>query len=256
MPSQQQILSCEVILEKYGSSLAGKTILVTGVAADSIAGELAVQLSRANPALLILTARSQDRVEPIVTRIKATGLDVATRFLKMDLGILSSIREAVSSLKDIPTIDHVIAAAGVMLSPYAKTIDGIETHFAVNYVANFLLVKLLLPQVEAAGAASSIIVVASSEVRAGKVNFDDVNFNVRIYRFTNMRLLTRYRRMAIRTVPKMVTASPMPLGSCSQRGSLLGLVRGRFACTVWTREVSSTLTTHSTHATQAKIYTH
>ncbi|KAJ2975725.1 hypothetical protein NQ176_g5363 [Zarea fungicola] len=177
MPSQQQILSSEVILEKYGSSLAGKTILVTGVAADSIGGELAVQLSTAKPALLILSARSQDRVESIVAKIKANGLGVATRFLKMDLGNLSSVREAAASLKDIPTIDHVVASAGVMLSPYGKTVDGIETHFAINYVANFLLVKLLLSQVEAAGPASSIIVVASSEVRAGKVNFDDVNFN-------------------------------------------------------------------------------
>lgn len=192
MPSQQQILSSEVILEKYGSSLAGKTILVTGVAADSIGGELAVQLSTAKPALLILSARSQDRVESIVAKIKANGLGVATRFLKMDLGNLSSVREAAASLKDIPTIDHVVASAGVMLSPYGKTVDGIETHFAINYVANFLLVKLLLSQVEAAGPASSIIVVASSEVRAGKVNFDDVNFNVRTHQLKKILLLTNF----------------------------------------------------------------
>lgn len=97
----------------------------------------------------------------------------------MDLGDLSDIRRAVRSLDDVPKIDHFAAVAGLMVPPYNKTADGVESQFGVNYLANFLLVKLLLPKIQAAGPFSSIIIVASSAVRQGTVNFDDINYSVR-----------------------------------------------------------------------------
>lgn len=178
MLSEQNILPSEAILERYGTRLAGKTIFITGVSKDSIAGELALQLSSVNPALLILSARSESRVEPIVEKIKARNPNVATRFLKMDLGDLKDIHRAVHSLDDVPKIDHIAAVAGIMMPPYGTTADGVESQFGVNYLANFLLVKLLLPKVEAAGPHSSIIIVASSAVRSGIINFDDIGYSV------------------------------------------------------------------------------
>lgn len=178
MSSNQKILSSETVLEKYGGSLTGKTILITGVADGSIAGELAVQLSATSPALLILTARSESRVQSIVERIKGKNSNVVVRFLKLDLGDLKDIRRAAASLQDVQRIDHIAAVEGVMFPPYSKTVDGVESQFGVNYLANFLLVKLLLPKIEAAGPSSSIIVVASSAVRGGQINFDDINYDV------------------------------------------------------------------------------
>ncbi|ETS01728.1 putative short-chain oxidoreductase [Trichoderma reesei RUT C-30] len=173
----QIILSSEFVLGRYGESLAGKTILITGVANDSIAGELALQLSAAKPSLLILTARSESRVEPVVSKIKAKHPDVTVRFLQLDLASLADIRRAAKELDDVPKIDHLVAVAGVMVPPYQKTVDGVELQFAVNYLANFLLVKELLPKVRAAGPKSSIVICASSAVRSGSVNFDDVNYS-------------------------------------------------------------------------------
>lgn len=66
-----------------------------------------------------------------------------------------------------------------MMPPFAKTVDGVESQFAVNYLANFLLVKELLPKVRAAAPKSSIVICGSSAMRSGVVNFDDVNYNVR-----------------------------------------------------------------------------
>ncbi|GJN78739.1 hypothetical protein PLIIFM63780_002248 [Purpureocillium lilacinum] len=177
MPSEQNILPSEAILERYGTRLDGKTILITGVSKGSIAGELALQLSNVSPALLILSARSESRVEPIVEKIQARNPNVATRFLKMDLGSLKDIHRAVNSLDDIAKIDHIAAVAGIMMPPYGTTVDGVESQFGVNYLANFLLVKLLLPKVQAAGPSSSIIVVASSAVRSGIINFGDIGYS-------------------------------------------------------------------------------
>ncbi|KAL7942365.1 NAD(P)-binding protein [Trichoderma barbatum] len=173
----QVILSSEFVLGKYGESLAGKTILVTGVSNDSIAGELAVQLSAFKPALLILTARSESRVEPIIAKIQSKSPGVSVRFLKVDLADLKDVRRAARELDDVPKIDHLVAVAGIMVPPYGKTVDGVESQFAVNYLANFLLVKELLPKIRAAAPKSSIVLCASSAVRSGQVNLDDVNYS-------------------------------------------------------------------------------
>jgi NAD(P)-dependent dehydrogenase (short-subunit alcohol dehydrogenase family) len=66
-----------------------------------------------------------------------------------------------------------------MVPPYGVTKDGFESQFGVNYIANFLLVQLLLPKIKVAGPSSSIIIVASSAVRNGVVHFGDVGFSVR-----------------------------------------------------------------------------
>ncbi|KAJ5740591.1 hypothetical protein N7493_000463 [Penicillium malachiteum] len=179
IPRNEVILKkSEDVLEQYGKSLVGKTILVTGVSNESIAGELAIQLATADPKLLILTARTESRASSIIARIKETKPDVAVRFLDLELSDLSSIRKAVDTdLADITTIDHVVFTAGVMACPYGVTKDGFEMQFCVNYLANFLLTKLLLPKVQSAGPSSSMIVVASSAVRQGVINFDDIGYS-------------------------------------------------------------------------------
>ncbi|KAJ5561894.1 hypothetical protein N7535_003642 [Penicillium sp. DV-2018c] len=177
MATTRQILRSEVIMEKYGKNLAGKTILITGVSDESIAGELALQVSTANPKLLILSARAESRVSGIRARIHASAPEVQVRFLKMDLSDFADVRKAAGDLADVSHIDHLVCVAGVMMSPYSKTKDGMESQLAVNYLANFLLVKLLLPKVRAAGPDSSVIIVASGAVRLGKMNFEDYNFS-------------------------------------------------------------------------------
>ncbi|KAJ5799554.1 uncharacterized protein N7518_001622 [Penicillium psychrosexuale] len=177
MTNKQQILRSEVVLEKYGKALAGKTVLITGVSDNSIAGELALQLSTADPKLLILSARAESKVAGIREKIKSSKPNVETRFLNLDLSDLTAVRNAVGDLADVPHIDHLVCVAGVMFPPYTKTKDGFESQFGVNYLANFLLVKLLLPKIRAAGPDSSVIIMTSGMAKQGKMNFDDYNFS-------------------------------------------------------------------------------
>lgn len=129
--------------------------------------------------MLILSARSESKVEPVINQIKEKKPDIETRFLDMDLSDLNAVRKAATEdLADISKIDHVVCVAGVMICPYGKTKDGFEMQLGVNYLANFQLIKLLLPKVEAAGPSSSIIIVSSSSVRHGKIHFDDIGFSV------------------------------------------------------------------------------
>lgn len=153
-------------------------MLITGVSDDSIAGELALQLSTADPKLLILSARAESKVAGIREKIKSSKPNVETRFLNLDLSDLAAVRTAVADLADVPHIDHLVCVAGVMFPPYTKTKDGFESQLGVNYLANFLLVKLLLPKIRAAGPDSSVIITSSSTAKLGKMHFDDFNFSV------------------------------------------------------------------------------
>ena len=114
----------------------------------------------------------------IQDKIKSAKPNVGTRFLNMDLSDLAAVRDAVENLKDVPHIDHLVCVAGVMFPPYSKTKDGFESQLGVNYLANFLLVKLLLPKIRAAEPGSSVVIMASSMARQGKMHFDDSDFSV------------------------------------------------------------------------------
>ena len=67
-----------------------------------------------------------------------------------------------------------------MACPYAKTEDGIESQFATNHIGHFLLTKLLMDKILAAGAGSRIVNVSSSVALRGAIRYDDYNFQVRL----------------------------------------------------------------------------
>jgi len=58
-------------------------------------------------------------------------------------------------------VDVLVNNAGVMGVPYSQTADGFETHFGVNYLAHFLLTKLLMPLLEASSFGGRVVNVSS-----------------------------------------------------------------------------------------------
>ena len=70
--------------------------------------------------------------------------------------------------------------AGIMCAPYEITEDGLESHFAVNYLGHFLLTQLLLPALEEASKTFPtnpriVNVSSSTHELAPKINFEDIN---------------------------------------------------------------------------------
>lgn len=65
------------------------------------------------------------------------------------------------------------------IKTYTTTADGIETQFGSNHVGHFLLTKLLMPKILAAGKGARVINVGSFGYLTGGVQFDDHNFKVR-----------------------------------------------------------------------------
>ena len=63
----------------------------------------------------------------------------------------------------------------MMAYPYSKTVDGFESQLAVNHLAHFHLVNLLLSELRA-GKPMRVVVVSSVANKNGEINFDDINW--------------------------------------------------------------------------------
>lgn len=85
------------------------------------------------------------------TRLILGGRRAATvgEVLHLDLSVLDSVRGFADSVRerlDGSLIDSLVLNGGVILPDISgRTIDGFETAFAVNHLAHYLLVRLLLP---------------------------------------------------------------------------------------------------------------
>jgi len=157
-----------------------KTIVVTG-ATSGIGRATALGLAKLD-SRLILVGRDAGRAEETVAEIrKATGRkDV--EILRGDFARQAEVRRVADELNArTEAIDVLVNNAGVTLMKRTTTPDGLETTFAVNHLAYFLLTGLLLPRLRAAAPGARIVNVASDAHRWGALDFDDLQ-NERTYK--------------------------------------------------------------------------
>jgi NAD(P)-dependent dehydrogenase (short-subunit alcohol dehydrogenase family) len=173
------------VAEAFSSQIANKVILITGVNAGGIGGSTAEALAAHSPKLLILSGRSQNKVEEVIEKARLLHPDVNCRYLHLDLSSQKSVRAAakeVLSYSDVPQIDILINNAGIMNIP-GRTLseDGIEMQFATNHIGHFLFTNLIVSKLIAsskrsAKGATRIVNVSSRGVRFSPVRFSDLNF--------------------------------------------------------------------------------
>ena len=153
-------------------SMVGKTCIVTGANAG-IGRAITVGLSIMG-ATVVMVCRDRDRGKTAVNEIKEeSGNDALCLFIA-DLSSQTSIRQFASEFKtEFTTLDVLINNAGVIPPKRTETADGLETQFAVNYLAGFLLTNLLLDTLKAS-APSRIINISSNSHTSATINFDDL----------------------------------------------------------------------------------
>lgn len=154
-------------------SYKGKTVLVTG-STDGLGRELARALA-ADGAHVIVHGRNAERGQALVDEINKAGVGTA-KFVGADFASLEAVRGFADTIaKDYPKLDLLVNNAGIGLAddhPRETSADGYELHWAVNYLAGWVLIHRLRPALEAA-APSRIVNVAS--LSADPIDFDDVN---------------------------------------------------------------------------------
>ncbi len=151
--------------------LAGKVVLTTG-STDGLGRDVARRVAAAGAHVLV-TGRSVERGDSLVAEIAKSGKGSA-KFYRADLASLAqagALADAV--IRDNPRLDYLINNAGVGLifdTTRKFSVEGHEMHFAVNYLAHYLLTKRLLPLLTAS-APARIINVSSGSQQA--IDFDD-----------------------------------------------------------------------------------
>jgi NAD(P)-dependent dehydrogenase (short-subunit alcohol dehydrogenase family) len=171
--------TAEEVATDCHSQIANKTILVTGVSSGGLGATFAIIIAKHNPACIILATRDLSKAKETAQEIAAIAPAVRTWPIELDLSSLQQIRKAAENINALDEhIDVIINNAGIMASPYSKTVDGVESQFATNHIGHFLLTNLLLPKVLARKLPVRVVNVASNGFRFGPVRFDDWNFDV------------------------------------------------------------------------------
>jgi NAD(P)-dependent dehydrogenase (short-subunit alcohol dehydrogenase family) len=147
-----------------------QSILVTG-STDGLGKKLAIELARRGATVLV-HGRDQKRLDGAVAEIAHdSGSDRLAPYLA-DLASLAAVRRLAAEVGARPGgLDVLVNNAGVGLNERTESEDGYEMTFAVNYLAPFLLTRLLLPVLRDRGSAR-IVNVAS--IGQAPVDFDDV----------------------------------------------------------------------------------
>ena len=150
----------------------GKVCVLTG-GTSGIGRETAVGLA-GRGARLALICRDRHRGEETVAEIAARTRTRDVTLHVADLSLQRDVRRVAAELLDHhPRIDVLVNNAGVVNLRHALTGDGIETVFATNHLAYFLLTLLLVERLRAS-APARIVNVASEAHRFGRIDFDDL----------------------------------------------------------------------------------
>ena len=148
--------------------------MITG-ASGGIGKAAAVGLAHMG-ASLVLVCRDRGRGEAAVAEIRRKTGNPNTMLMLADLSSQAQIRRLAQDFIATEQPLHVLLNnAGVIMLRRQETEDGIETTFAVNHLAYFLLTALLLDRLTAS-APTRVVNVASEAYRwtRGVLNFSNV----------------------------------------------------------------------------------
>jgi NAD(P)-dependent dehydrogenase (short-subunit alcohol dehydrogenase family) len=140
--------------------LTGRRALVTGV--TSGLGAAVVEALARKGAEVVMAARNPARLSAAVDRLREHLPRAAVRPLLVDLADQSSVHRAAEEASAYGPLHLLLNNAGVMATPYRRTVDGFELQMATNFFGHFALTGLLLPSLVAGGADGGSRVVSVS----------------------------------------------------------------------------------------------
>ena len=163
------------------TAMRGRTCVVTG-ATSGIGYELA-RILAGRGAVVIGVGRDPVRCSEAAARIRGETGNQRVFFEIADLSSQAEVRALAGRIRDRnDRIDVLVNNAGGFAFRRRETVDGIEMQFALNYLAGFLLTRLLLPTMTAAGSSGGarVIMVSSGSHFSGRIHWRDVGFG-RLY---------------------------------------------------------------------------
>ncbi|MCB1808949.1 MAG: SDR family oxidoreductase, partial [Candidatus Competibacteraceae bacterium] len=158
--------------------LKGKTFVITG--ANTGTGFEATRILLSKGAKVVMMNRNAEKSTAAIATLKqefGNGADVT--FVRMDLAVLDSVRQAAAEiLATVPKIDALICNGAIaQVAKQEITVDGFESQLGVNHYGHFLLCGLLFQRLEESK--GRIVVVASEGYKMGlkTIQFEDMNWD-------------------------------------------------------------------------------
>ena len=152
-------------------NLLSKVAVVTG-ANSGIGYETALDLYRKG-AKVYVASRNEEKALAAIARMEAESGDGQLIYAHLDLASLGSVRAfADRVLREASRLDFLVNNAGVMIPPPAKTEDGFELQFGVNFVGHFALTGHLF-ELLAAAPGARVVTLSSLAHRGAGIDFDN-----------------------------------------------------------------------------------
>lgn len=149
--------------------LKNKAIVITGATAG-IGFQTALDAAHAG-AFVIGVGRNPQRYEEARQKISTLSPDATVIFLTANLASQKQIHSLAEQIQQtladhhLNALDVLVNNAGMYMGKKIFTEDGIETTFAVNHLAPFLLTHLLLPLLSKSSSGRVITVSSDSHYR-------------------------------------------------------------------------------------------
>lgn len=153
-------------------SQSGRRVLVTG-STTGIGFATAEALCAAG-CRVIMHGPDSAGADAAAERIRDRVPDAAVDAVAGDLTSQAAVRRLAATIESrYGTLDVLVNNAAAVFDRWSTNGDGVELTFAVNYVAVYLLTRLLLPIIERSGD-GRIVVVGSEAHRGATLDFDDL----------------------------------------------------------------------------------
>jgi NAD(P)-dependent dehydrogenase (short-subunit alcohol dehydrogenase family) len=161
------------VTEQSGGADHRPTFLVTGATSgvgEAIAAELAERRAR-----VLVGARTAERGEAAAERIQSRIPEADVQVVAGDLSLMREVRSlAYQIMGSTQRLDGLILNAAEARSRLTLTDEGIETNFATNHLAGFLLAHLLLPQLRSSAPARVVAISSSVHTQVRMVDLNSV----------------------------------------------------------------------------------
>ena len=152
-----------------------QTVLLTG-ATDGLGRALASELAAAGATLLV-HGRDEQRGLATVEELRTDSGNDRVHWLRADLASLDQVRGLADQvIAEYGTLHTLVNNAGIGTNlpgdgRRIESEDGYELRFAVNYLAGYLLTRLLLPDLRRSAPARIVNVSSAGQA---PIDFDDV----------------------------------------------------------------------------------
>jgi len=154
--------------------MRGKTVIVTGFTAG-VGRAASVELAKMG-ADLVLVCRDRSKGEETIEHIRHETGSHALAVCVGDLGSQDDIRRIAAEFLAMGKPLHVLFNnAGLVMQRRASTVDGLETTFAVNHLAYFMLTHLLTERLRESAPARVVCTASDAHKFSGReLDFADL----------------------------------------------------------------------------------